>query len=481
MIQRSVIRREGVEAIRQNMRGIVLGAENARASISQMRSAGVFDEPALAANAAASGGNYREAKIYKTVPVVAAWNSIAEVSGKQGYAFRVAARNPRNPKNAPSADEERILGLLEGGGVPEYFELNSAKDEVIYARPILLTRDCLICHGDPANSPTRNGKDLAGFPMEGWQEGALHGMFLLRSNLDRVNQAVTAGMSRTVQWVAPVCLLIAVIVYFLISRISARLSAAVESLLHGAAQVKCASTQIAQASHAVAQGVSEQAASVEETSAVTLEIQAITRKNAENAHSAAQEMGRMETRINDSNTALGEMLDSMGEIRLASDRIAKIIRVIDEIAFQTNILALNAAVEAARAGESGAGFAVVADEVRSLAQRSATAARDTAPLIEEAIAKTHAGAAKAEHAAAVIRSIVQSNTVVKVRVDEVSRGSTEQTKGSEQVSKALTQMSLVTQQGAASAQETAAASQELSAQAIALDQIAADLNAVIAG
>ena len=116
----------------------------------------------------------------------------------------------------------------------------------------------------------------------------------------------------------------------------------------------------------------------------------------------------------------------MVDIRASSDKTSKIIKVIDEIAFQTNILALNAAVEAARAGEAGAGFAVVADEVRSLAQRSAQAAKDTAPLIEESLAKANAGGAKLEQMNVVMRAITESTAKVRVLVDEVKDGSEEQ-------------------------------------------------------
>jgi methyl-accepting chemotaxis protein len=155
--------------------------------------------------------------------------------------------------------------------------------------------------------------------------------------------------------------------------------------------------------------------------------------------------------------------------------------VIDEIAFQTYILALNAAVEAARAGVAGAGFAVVADEVRSLAQRSAQAAKDTALLIEESIAKSNAGAVKLEQVAVVIGRITESAARVKILVDEVNLGSREQARGIEQVLKAIQQMEQVTQGSAANSEENAAASEELAAQAESMDNIAHQLRAVVEG
>jgi methyl-accepting chemotaxis protein/methyl-accepting chemotaxis protein-1 (serine sensor receptor) len=173
------------------------------------------------------------------------------------------------------------------------------------------------------------------------------------------------------------------------------------------------------------------------------------------------------------------MVMAMGEINASSDKIAKIIKVIDEIAFQTNILALNAAVEAARAGEAGMGFAVVADEVRNLAQRSAQAARDTAILIEESISKSNGGKVKVDQVAKAIETITEQSTQVKTLVDEVQLGSEEQSRGIEQIGKAITQMEQVTQRSAASAEESASAAQQLSAQSASLKDIVTRMNHLI--
>src|SRR4051794_4355723 len=155
------------------------------------------------------------------------------------------------------------------------------------------------------------------------------------------------------------------------------------------------------------------------------------------------------------------MISSMKEINSSSEKISKIIRVIDEIAFQTNILALNAAVEAARAGEAGLGFAVVADEVRNLAQRCAHAAKDTGSLIEESISRTTEGGRKLSEVTSVMQAITEHTASVKVLVDEVSLSSQEQSRGIEQISKAILQMERVTQTAAASSEEGAAASEEM--------------------
>jgi methyl-accepting chemotaxis protein/methyl-accepting chemotaxis protein-1 (serine sensor receptor) len=236
--------------------------------------------------------------------------------------------------------------------------------------------------------------------------------------------------------------------------------------LTGAANGTAAgATQVATSAQALSQGASEQAASLEETSASMEEMASMTRKNAENSQTAAGLMADVDTRVQESNRALGDMVTAMTGIQESSQQVAKIIKTIDEIAFQTNILALNAAVEAARAGEAGMGFAVVADEVRNLAQRSAQAAKDTAGLIDTSIAKAQEGTERVERVAKSIGAITQSVVQVKGLVDEVSVASQQQSQGIDQVSQAITQMEKVTQTTAATAEEGAAASEELSAQA----------------
>jgi len=173
------------------------------------------------------------------------------------------------------------------------------------------------------------------------------------------------------------------------------------------------------------------------------------------------------------------MVAAMQEINGSSEKISKIIQVIDDIAFQTNILALNAAVEAARAGEAGMGFAVVADEVRNLSQRCAQAARDTSALIEESIAKSHEGKATLDQVAEAIRSITADNDSVRGLAATVENGSAEQAQGTEQILSAIHQMQRVTQESAANAEESASVGQELDSQAANLRRIVEDLTAVV--
>jgi methyl-accepting chemotaxis protein len=294
---------------------------------------------------------------------------------------------------------------------------------------------------------------------------------------ERIAQAAerSHGAIVVARWIAAILaalgLAIGIAVMVVVHRSTGELKRMTRELNESTAQIAGASAQVAGSSQSLAQGASEQAASLEETSASAEEITSMTRKNADNSKVAAEVMATVDRHVKDGNRTIEEMVVSMQEINASSGKISKIIKVIDEIAFQTNILALNAAVEAARAGEAGMGFAVVADEVRNLAQRSAQAAKDTSGLIEESIAKSTQGGEKLQQVTSVIGSITESAAKVKMLVDEVNLGSQEQARGIEQISKAVSQMEQVTQGAAANAEQGASASEELSAHAQALSEI----------
>lgn len=258
---------------------------------------------------------------------------------------------------------------------------------------------------------------------------------------------------------------------FVIRRSSILLRRATAELSESSRQVAGAAAQIASASQLLAQGAADQAGSVEETSASTEEMSATTKQNAQDASSAAELMAEASEIVRQANQTLEEMESSMKEINTSSGKIAGIIRVIDEIAFQTNILALNAAVEAARAGDAGMGFAVVADEVRNLAQRSAQAAKDTAGMIEESIARSKQGQSKVERVSAAIEDITEKSTAVNRLIGGLRASSSEQATGVEQISIAIAQVQAVAQNAAASAEQTASAGEELNSQAAALQEL----------
>jgi methyl-accepting chemotaxis protein len=261
--------------------------------------------------------------------------------------------------------------------------------------------------------------------------------------------------------------------------ISRKLHRAIADLKEGAEQVASAAAQVSSSSQSLAQTSSEQAASLQQTSASTEQINAVSRKNADDCGHATELVSQSQQRFDMTNASLDAMVQAVGEINASSEKISKIIRVIDEIAFQTNILALNAAVEAARAGEAGLGFAVVADEVRNLAQRCAQAAKDTAGLIEDSITKSKEGKQKMDQVAISIRDVTRNAADIKVMIENVNAASQEQSRGIEHIGRAVSQMEHLTQTTAASAEESAAAAEELTAQSQAVKSIVERLTAMV--
>jgi methyl-accepting chemotaxis protein len=259
------------------------------------------------------------------------------------------------------------------------------------------------------------------------------------------------------------------------------LAATSQQLATGADSLAAASAQLAQAAHGLARGSSDQARSLEQNSSAVGEVAVLAGQNAERARDASDLMKLLEQHSAAWGTKFDEMVTGMDAIKDSSTGIVRIIRTIDEIAFQTNILALNAAVEAARAGEAGAGFAVVADEVRTLAQRSAEAARETGRLIE-------ASRSTAQHGSERVAEVVRSMTTftkelerMRVLVESMSQASEEQARGMRHAAAGIEQMERSVQQASATSEEVAAASEELAGQAATAHELVLALRATIAG
>ncbi len=335
---------------------------------------------------------------------------------------------------------------------------------------------------DTYNEMVRVGADMNGILADGYLK-----------QLISINNNISDGISKqakvTVNWVMITVLIgiaggtfIALALgIFLSLSITNPMNSAVVRLGKGARQVASASVQLEASSQQLAQGSAEQASATEETCSTLQEIGSMLKQNTANTKQAALLSKEAQDSAVKGNIEMQEMLNSIQEIKKSSDKISKIIKVIDDIAFQTNILALNAAIESARAGEAGLGFAVVAEEVRNLAQRSAQAAEDTTSMIEANIELSGEGVVVAERVRKALIEISDKTKKVNELMGEIDAATREHAQGVEQVNKGMRQIDTVTQQNASNAEESAAAAGELSAQADNLRKIVYELSQLVHG
>lgn len=277
------------------------------------------------------------------------------------------------------------------------------------------------------------------------------------------------------------CLLVFGLLMFIAVNLSKTVGSVASRLTESSHQVSAAVTQLNSAGKTLSQSSTESAASLEETVAALEELTSMVQMNSDNAKQAASLSASSRDAAESGENDIKNLITAMTEISRSSKKIEEIISVIDDIAFQTNLLALNAAVEAARAGEQGKGFAVVADAVRTLAQRSATSAKDISALIKDSVAQIEHGSTIADQSGTVLSNIVNSIKKVSDLNNEIAAASSEQTTGIQQISKAMNQLDQSSQSNAASAEEIAATSGEIGNLAHTTQDLTAELTAVVMG
>ena len=474
---------------RHAMTSIVQNAEATRAAMARLHKEGAFDMVSLKAELQRVGADhYRETTVYRSVPIVAAWQSASAVAKDMGIDFRTVRENPRNREHTPTADESRILQAVNQPGVEEFFEEDKARSLFVYAQPITLSRDCLSCHGDPATSPTGDGKDMLGFKMENWKSGEVHGAFILTQPTALADAASLQTIKTTLYILIPSSLLLCGIVIWLVNRqVTRPLNQAVEAtqaiargdLTHtlenlgddeigilGAA-LNATGTQLravvsemaanAQALNHSAQALTDtannQAATAEETTvqantvasageelsinskSMSASASQITQSTStvaaamEEMSSSIQEVARncaQESEIaRKADTQARETRMLMGKLDDSARQIGKVVELINRIAEQTNLLALNATIEAASAGEAGRGFAVVANEVKELARQSAAATEDIRKQVSLIQDNTGASIKSLEEVGKIIEQVSHISSSIAAAVEEQSATTSE--------------------------------------------------------
>lgn len=334
--------------------------------------------------------------------------------------------------------------------------------------------------------------------------GDIYGMLFVEMSKDRILKSITTQKKRIADaleqnekltvsvlaksfWVSIsvqagfLCLTALLIIPIVIRTVEKPMKKAISANQEIADFLASAAQQLSGSSQAIAEGAGELAANIRETTSSLEEMTTSTKNNANSANSANQLASETRQVANSSVDAIKQMNHAMEDIKKSSAETAKIIKVIDEIAFQTNLLALNAAVEAARAGEAGKGFAVVAEEVRNLAIRSAEAAKDTSGMIEESVKQASKGVDISANVTKTLEDIVTRIGQTADFVNEIAASSQQQASNIEQINNAILQMDNVTQQNAANAEETASSAQELNYQAVQLQETVAQLTGMIGG
>ncbi len=479
IIQRSVIRSQGITLEENAMRNLVLSAETTRDAMTTLNRGGAFDSKSLLAEFRAAS-DFRATRLYSTIPVVAAWQSAQRVADQGGYEFRTPSFNPRNPKNMPTADEEKILAELAKGSLKEYFAVDEAKNQVVYARPIMLGQDCLACHGNP-DASNKTGKDVAGFRMEGWHAGEMHGAFVLHTTLSHVDAQVHAGMITALMWLTPIAFGLGICAFVTVRPVRLALSTTVETMQDIAkgnlaqkfpdevsddelgdmtTAMKGMSAELRKLVGGIADNVGVLLSTSSELSADSSHVSNASSEVSGKAQSLAVSAEEMATGIQCVVTAMeeaatnlstvsasaGEMTSTIGEIAQSSEKarqitgtatrqaktvteqmallsqaaqeIGKVTETISEISAQTNLLALNATIEAARAGSAGKGFSVVANEIKALAQQTAAATEDIKAKVEGVQSCARTGVGAIDQISGVIGEVTEIVTCIAAAIEE---------------------------------------------------------------
>ncbi len=475
------------------------------------------------------------------IPVVWAFNVARDGAEESHFRFKPTRFNARNPDYEPqTATEKEMLTELKAGTGIEIARTDKEANVFRYMRKVLLSKECLICHGGRDDDPDRPGTDVdpLGFPKDGKKTGDMHGAFQIIVDLAALQGQVAMVQRNSIITGLVVLILSCVVIGFFIRKnVVTPVRKMAEEMTLGAEQMNTAAREVSQASSTVADGAIKLAASAEEISASAGTITTITESNAQSARGAeaaaqenreimrevdaktkenvrrAEESSRMAMKTQERAAAgqkdMRELALAIGKIETSAEAMVKIIQTIDEIAFQINILALNAAVEAARAGQAGRGFAVVASEVKNLAGRVVTAAKEVDQFIvtsqenaRDGVEVTHKAAevfdsideqiqrltklaeevvaSSADQASLIARAVAANEQQVET-VRAIAAASDTQATGVKGINGSMGDISDTSQQNAAAAEQTSGAVVELESQVVNMKQLVESLLVIIDG
>ncbi|MEN0057531.1 MAG: methyl-accepting chemotaxis protein [Bdellovibrio sp.] len=420
--------------------------------------------------------------ILKRVPIFSSIKVGHDQAEKSGYKFRVFSNEPRRKENLATSEEMEIFNRFEKDhDLKEWVQTTDAA--VMVYRPVRLSekQGCLVCHGNPKQSPFQNGKDILGYPMENWVDGKLHGVFAITSDMAATHAAGRASVIDIIIYALGGLVVSILLAWLVLRKPMRQLMEAIQSIKNSSSLLASTSQEISGASQNLSGSSTQAAAALEETSASIEELTGMVKQNTASADSGKSISNNAMVAAREGEKQIATLIESIKTVSETAQKVEMITGVIDDIAFQTNLLALNASVEAARAGEQGKGFSVVAEAVRNLAQKSAVSAKEISELISSSVSQANQSYDYAVKSGDVLKVIVQETEKVSTLNSEIAHASSEQSRGIQQIARAIHELDKVTQSNAGSSEETAAASVELSNQSHSLDELVQTVESAING
>lgn len=494
------IRSEGEQALKEKSTAILTRLEAVRGYVAKQGMLDVILDDVLKKYPDGKLPESEKKRILNQVPIFASMAVGKENAAHENYEFRVASNNPRNPKNKATPEEAKYIDEFESTGKDLIIHKDEENDSYWVMSPVYLSEDqgCLTCHGNPANSPFGNGKDMLGHTMENWNDGDIRGMFKIVSDLKPVNARVNKAIINIGLWGFLVSIVTILLGIFVVKKINVsiedivkvtqkvskgdltsrikknsndelgqlsdninKMTSALNNIL---SEVKESSQSLAGATEEISAGSTRISEGAQKQAAEFEEISSTVQNTAQSVSDANHEIKNSNDNADSAEKAMVNTARAMDSIKQNFGRIVEVTDLIAEISHQTNLLALNAAVEAARAGQHGRGFAVVAAEIRKLAEKSAESTKEISEMIQTNLKEIDNGVNTSKEAEAKIKEIIQAVSKVALEIDSINTATQHQ-------ATAMENNTNITASNAAAAEEFASSADQLAEQAHYLNEI----------